>query len=202
MADKPTEGPLRSNLKTLTRRDILAGAAVTACVVAMPKALAAAPRALRDRPMPLDMPLRRFMAASAALGGGCLLVTGGYDRPWTAGPPPNALDTVMILDGSGGQMWSAAPMIVPRARHAAVALPDGRVAVMGGIALAPTDSVEIYDPRTNTWELGGSLAQPRYDHCAVCEGGQVYVLGGSSLSMMTGVEILRAEGSRQFSADP
>jgi hypothetical protein len=193
MPEKPTGGPLRSEIKTLTRRDILAGAAVTACAIGMPQVLAASPRVMRERPVPVDMPLRRFMAAAAALGGGCVLVTGGYDRPWSAGPAPNALDTAMIFDAARGQWWAAAPMLVPRARHAAVSLPDGRVAVLGGVALSPTASVEIYDPRSNTWEIGSPLAQPRYDHSAVCESGSVYVLGGSSLSMITGVEVVRVE---------
>jgi hypothetical protein len=79
-------------------------------------------------------------------------------------------------------------MQLPRARHAAVALKDGRVAVIGGISNGPTASVEVYDPGTDSWTFSKPLAQPRYDHTVASQGDTVYVIGGSAQSMLDGVE--------------
>lgn len=129
------------------------------------------------------------MGAAAPLPDGRILVSGGYGRPWKD-VPPSALNSVQIYDPRSGRWESAAPMMLPRARHSAVALSDGRVAVIGGINLNATSSVEIYDPRRDTWESGPALAQPRYDHSAVEQNGQIYVFGGSGQAMLASIEIL------------
>jgi len=134
-------------------------------------------------------PMRRYMAAAATLADGRILVTGGYDQPWTDEITPSPLNSAMLYDPRNGTWTTAAPMMTPRARHAAVTLPDGRVAVIGGMGLSATASVEIYDARTNQWRSAPSLAQPRYDHSAVLDGGNIYVLGGSAASMLSSVEL-------------
>lgn len=52
-----------------------------------------------------------------------------------------------------------APMNVERYGHASIRRKDGKVMVIGGYQLGyvPIDSVEIWDPTTNTWETGPSL---------------------------------------------
>lgn len=180
---------------SLTRRQVLAGAAGAALAAGIPLARAAETshqvRAEKRRLEPTDQKLRRYMAASAALPDGRILVTGGYDRPWNGSDkPPTPLRSAMIYDPAN-QAWTvAAPMATPRARHAAVTLADGRVAVIGGMSQNPTASVEIYDPARNAWQMGASLAQARYDHSAVADGDLVHVLGGSNSMMMSGVETL------------
>lgn len=79
-------------------------------------------------------------------------------------------------------------MKVPRARHAAVTLADGRVAVLGGVHTRPTASVEVFDPAAGTWTGGGEMALPRYDHMAETDGYSIFVMGGSAQGMMSGVE--------------
>jgi hypothetical protein len=188
----------RSDCQTLSRRDVLAGAAATTLIAAAP-ALAVASR--RGAGLPPEkaatthVPLRRYMAAAAALADGRVLITGGYDRPWTDRGAPSALGSAVILDPQSGQLTAVASMSVPRARHAAVALRDGRVAVFGGVGNHPTASVEIYDPRTNRWQVGDPLDQPRYDHTAVSDGHNVYVVGGSSQSMVSGIEVYRPQNA-------
>jgi N-acetylneuraminic acid mutarotase len=137
--------------------------------------------------------MARYMAAAATMGDGRILITGGYDRPAGPGAAPQPLSSAMIYDPASGQWTSAAPMGLPRARHAAVALSDGRVAVVGGISIQPTGSVEIYDPRTNKWTAGGALAQPRYDHAAAASGQEIVVMGGSSQTMLGSVEVVRPD---------
>lgn len=180
---------------SLTRRQVLAGAAAAAVSAGIPSALAGGlPRKAqqkRVRTNRSDIPLRRYMAASAVLEDGRILVMGGYDRPWSGdGPAPTPLRSAAIYDPRTGQWRSAAPMAIPRARHAAAALSDGRVAVVGGMSMNPTASVEIYDPATNTWNAAAPLAQPRYDHSAVFDGMRIYVLGGSGQIMLSSIEVL------------
>ena len=196
MSKKHNDVPDGHETQSLSRRALLMGASATALVVAASPARAAPQRGARtdsDGIPPGEMPSRRYMAAAAALGDGRLLITGGYDRPWRQSKGPAALSSTMIFDPNSGQWVGAAPMGVPRARHVAISLPDGRVAVLGGVSTRPTASVEIYDPRTDRWEMGEPLDQPRYDHTAVSNGQDVYVLGGSSQSMVSAVEVYRHE---------
>lgn len=175
----------------LSRRSVLVGAAA-ATLAAAARGVVAAPekrqRVTGTRPRPTTAPLRRFMAASAILPDGRVVVTGGYDRPWVDGGAATPLNTVAIYDPISGSWSNAAPMGSPRARHTAVTLRDGRIAVLGGLGLWPLASVEIYDPRTNSWTAGPSLAQPRYDHNAVTDGSTVTLLGGSSTTMLSSIE--------------
>jgi len=82
-------------------------------------------------------------------------------------------------------------MSIPRARHAAIALADGRVVVLGGWSLQATASVEVYDPTEDCWSPGPSLAQPRYDHDAVSDGTNIFVIGGISRNICSNVEVLQ-----------
>ncbi len=192
-------GPAVDNM-LLTRRDIIVGVVASTLALASPAVVVAArknskgliesSRASSDG-QGHDVPFRRYMAAATALAGGRIIVTGGYDQPWSQGAHPRALNSTWILDGNSGQWIAAKPMNIPRARHSAVTLADGRVAVIGGVGMNPTASVEVYDPRTDSWEYEAPLNQPRYDHTTVVNGNDIYVLGGSSQSMSTGMEVLR-----------
>lgn len=136
------------------------------------------------------------MAASAVLGDGRILIVGGYDKPMMPGAKASPLCSAVIFDPRTNTWFEAASMRLPRARHSAVALEDGRVAVLGGVGITPTASVEIYDPMTDTWAAGDSLAQPRYDHSAVRDGDLIYIFGGSSQGMLSTVERYNALASR------
>jgi N-acetylneuraminic acid mutarotase len=138
------------------------------------------------------------MAAAAALGDGRVLITGGYDQPWTGGAAPRALSSVVVYNPSNGEYANAAPMRFPRARHAAVQLQDGRVAVIGGISASPTASIEVYDPSTDSWSVSQPLTQPRYDHVAVSDGNSVFVFGGSGQSMLASIETVYPGGVTDF----
>lgn len=177
---------------SLSRRDVLIGAASVTLVASAPTALAARVRPTQNRRQKqaqLAGPVRRYMAGSAALPDGRIVVTGGYDRPFVDGNTPRALNSVVIYDPATGLWTSASPMQGARARHAAVGLADGRILVLGGMGMNPTSSVEVYDPRTDSWTALAPLAQPRYDHSAVNDGANIYVLGGSSQQMLSTVEV-------------
>ena len=80
--------------------------------------------------------------------------------------------------------WSVvAKMGSTRVQHTATTLVDGTVLVTGGFpASAPkTSSTELYDPTTNTWTPGPSLALLRANHTAMrLASGKVIVAGGAA----------------------
>ncbi len=201
MAKTPEMKPRGPDRPALSRREVLAGAAAAALVVGT-KSVSAMPAFQRfgaqAKTAATKAPVMRYMAAAATLGDGRILITGGYDRPWTDESTPTALQSAVIFDTRTGEYAVAASMRVPRARHAAVTLVDGRVAVLGGIGINPTASVEIYDPGTDTWTVSTPLAQPRYDHAAVSDGNGVYVFGGSAQSMLSSTEVVYPGGAARF----
>jgi hypothetical protein len=83
-------------------------------------------------------------------------------------------------------------MTSPRAVHAAVSLPDGRVALIGGCVIDGCDpgpgsrTVDIFDPRTNRVRLGGALAAARLGMAAVAlPDGRILIAGGWSDGRVT-----------------
>lgn len=189
---KNKDGPLgKAPGGSLSRRQMLAGAAVAVIASRIPSAVASTTvsRGQRSaRSMPTETPIVRYMAASAVLADGRVLVVGGYDRPWTSGAPATPLASAVIYDPGSGTWSSVGSLKVPRARHAAVTLSDGRVVVLGGVHTRPTASVEVFDPATGKWTSGGEMALPRYDHMAETDGYSIFVMGGSAQGMMSGVE--------------
>jgi hypothetical protein len=79
--------------------------------------------------------------------------------------------------------WTAAPsMLLPRAFPAVIAMPDGDIMVIGGLAATgPTASTEIFDIGTGTWSPGPSLTYKRVGHTAtLLKDGTVLVAGGDT----------------------
>ena len=71
-----------------------------------------------------------------------------------------------------------APMPTPRSRFA-VAVVDDKIYCIGGwSANNETAVTEVYDPKTNTWEIKSSMHIARYDITANVVDGKIYVIGG------------------------
>ncbi len=136
-------------------------------------------------------PTARYMNSAATLPNGMILLTGGYPMSDMARNfqrvPASA--NVQIYDPSYDVYYSAAAMSTPRARHASVALRDGRIAVLGGFNLFPLNSVEIYDPYLDTWSHGGELPHPMFDHAVALSGSTVILSGGHSGASAIAFEI-------------
>lgn len=100
-------------------------------------------------------------------------------------------------------LWRALPGTrVPRCRHTATLLGDGRVLIVGSLGNKLEPSSEIFDPATETWSEGPPLPRGLFDHKAVAlPDGNVAVVGGSldpfdgDASATSGAEVFDAATS-------
>ena len=78
--------------------------------------------------------------------------------------------------------WVAAGDIVTPSGAAAVALPDGRMLVMGGTSDGVlTTGVSTYDPASGAWTARGDLTMARAGHAAaILKDGRVLIAGGTA----------------------
>jgi hypothetical protein len=125
-----------------------------------------------------DMKEPRAAQTTTLLPDGQVLVAGGYDVINVHGLTASA----ELFNPATGMFQPTASLLTGRYWHAAVSLPDGRVALLGGYdphneALR---SVEIYDPNTGKFAAGGNLAIARGDLTAsLLPDGRVLVVGGT-----------------------
>ena len=107
---------------------------------------------------------------------GGLLVAGGCDVDGCASATASTYVVSGTTEGRVGDLHEA------RDAHTAVALPDGRVLVVGGFAgegRPPLTSAELFDPSSGRWTPTGPLSLGRGGHAAALLGdGTVLVAGG------------------------
>lgn len=119
-----------------------------------------------------DGAANRMWHAMSTLPNGKVLLTGGVSDSIPEGATAPALATAWIFDpASSARTWKRLPDLhAARAMHAQIPLPDGRVMIVGGVDAAigfvaatigaPVDTVEIFDPLTETFsevDAGGVL---------------------------------------------
>lgn len=105
-----------------------------------------------------------------AIGGA---VVGGERQP--------GIDTVEIYDPATDSWSFSAPLTVPRADHAAVAV-NGKIYVVGGtrsVGIDALGTVEMFDPALGIWTRRRDMPTQRLHHTAVAHNGKIYVFGGS-----------------------
>ena len=133
----------------------------------------------------LDMADARGGGAAVLLANGDTLIVGGSSSAGT-------LQTADIYQ-SDGSLTAVATMATARAQHTATLLQDGRVLVAGGDsgAGAATNSAEIYDPGSDTWNSVGPLVSARFGHSAtLLADGRVAIIGGESNGApVAGIEV-------------
>jgi hypothetical protein len=139
------------------------------------------------------MQTARGLYAAATLNDGRVLFTGGVDG--TAA----VTTSCEIYDPATNTFAPVAPLNGPRAGHAAATLPDGRVMVVGGttnftdITTAATGSlntVEIYNPVTNTWAAGPAIGGRRLvPSLTRLSTGRMLVAGGIEITVLFGIPI-------------
>jgi len=118
-----------------------------------------------------NMTSRRHKHAASVLADGSVLITGGSDeRDWE-----NIYRSAEVFVPGKKEFQQVGEMNSTHFKHQSVALPDGRVVVIGG-----SKSVEIYDPSTRRFEVAaGDLGKPLYFPSAtVLDNGRVLISGG------------------------
>lgn len=114
------------------------------------------------------------------LADGRVLLTGGQGRPG------EILRSAELFDPRSGTFRRTGDMLVPRVKHAASLLPDGRVLIIGGSVAgydARFNSTEVYDPTTGRFASGPRMREGRYkirDAVATLPSGAVVVGGGAA----------------------
>lgn len=132
-----------------------------------------------------ELNIARRGARAVLLDDGRVLVSGGFAEG-------DLLASTEVYDPAAGTWAEVAAMATGRLGHTLTLLPDGRVlatggstpgaeeVAVGGQTVTPDDSVEVYDPATDTWSEAGNLSSPRFEHTATAiDGGKVLVLGGT-----------------------
>lgn len=123
-----------------------------------------------------SMDRSRAFGTATLLSDGRVLFTGGTDG---AGYLPSA----EVFDPRTGTFALTGRMSVARIYQAATLLADGRVLVVGGggdyANRSFLASAEIWDPRTGTFTVTGSMTTPRtYETATLLADGRVLVAGG------------------------
>ena len=116
-----------------------------------------------------------------------ILLVGCCSGPTKLPPPePTELNVLEIYNPATG-IWAVGDsMITPRSTAAAAVL-DGKLYVVGGTdrerrSKPVYDSLEVYDPATNTWASKQPMPTKRWGAGAAALNGKLYVFGGAQSS--------------------
>jgi hypothetical protein len=128
-----------------------------------------------------DAPDARDKPAVTILRDSRVLVVGGVGP--SAFRDAESSATTWVHDPASSTWHAAGSLAHARRDHAVAALPDGRVACLGGWAGAKRglDSIEVFDPANQRWTLGGVLLAKRKGAAAgLLADGRVLITGGSA----------------------
>jgi hypothetical protein len=136
-----------------------------------------------------DLPQARAEGVAAAVQGKVYLIGGRVPAFAGATHFNDHQDTaqVEVLDPASSQ-WRRLPDAPTARNSAASAVIEGRIYVVGGRkALKQADgtlqqvnvsTLEVFDPRSNTWTTRAPMPQARGGLAAAAHGGKLYVFGG------------------------
>jgi N-acetylneuraminic acid mutarotase len=141
------------------------------------------------------MPTARGSFAVVTGPDGKLYAMGGFNVDSL--PSSNSLDTVEVYDPATDSWSTAAPMLTARRDLAAAVGPDGRIYALGGLtwdglAYHLVDTVEAYDPVTDSWTTIDSVHHltPRWGLAAATDAdGRIFALGGLGTGILNTVEV-------------
>lgn len=132
----------------------------------------------------------RLFHTAVLLNDGNVLISGGsqtvYSKYTHEVPNYKSITSVEIYDSKTKRFNLIHNLNVPRARHTATRLNDGKILIVGGedaTAGHVWDTAEIYDPKNNTFKLLKSkMITPRTKHAAILlDNGKVLIIGGEYL---------------------
>jgi hypothetical protein len=120
----------------------------------------------------------RYCHTSTLLQNGCVFVAGGVGTV-------KGKETTESFDPYKNMWTQCSKMKTGRFAHTATLLPDGRVVIIGGMTdFTPTgalSTIELYDPKTNSWSHGPPLDFPAVHHCVVpLPEGRIVIFPGSN----------------------
>jgi N-acetylneuraminic acid mutarotase len=131
-----------------------------------------------------NMPQLRLLPAVAVFNDKAYVIGGGQVGAWKTYSNLYAYDFINKSWIKSGLSKLPTPRVFSFG-HAAPVL-NGKIYLVGGATvgkkpnLIPSTKVEIYDPISNTWQIGPSLPQGALYNVAVAAGNEVYVIAGQT----------------------
>ena len=107
---------------------------------------------------------------------------------------------ITVRFDSGQNNWKKLAAVNEERFNAFGAAMNDKVYIAGGLSSSNYEglsSCEVYNPATNEWQLMPGLKVPRYSASMVCFTGQLYVLGGTTITQRSHVHV-RALGVEMF----
>jgi|GEM_PF-1822268 len=123
------------------------------------------------------IPEKKAASAIAALDGEIYVISGNNHSSAQASSFAYSLES--------GAWRRIADFPYPRNLHRAVGL-NGKVYVFGGDR-APMNTVQIYDPQTDTWSAGADMPTGRWSTGVCADGEEIWVVGGETEDGITPV---------------
>ena len=150
------------------------------------------------------MPFGLTRHTATRLANGKVLVTGGLT---TGTSLDNPSDEALLYDPASGSFTVTGSMSIPRFRHTATLLPNGKVLIAGGVTTGSggvcTNTAELYDPAANNgagaFVSTGAMAQFRSDYTAtLLPNGKVLVAAAAGRTVGRAVRSRREQRRRRI----
>jgi N-acetylneuraminic acid mutarotase len=138
-----------------------------------------------------NLPQLRLLPSVAIVNNNAYVVGGGQIKPWKVFGDLFAYDFALNSWTKSGLTKLPTPRVFAYG-HAAPVI-DGKIYLIGGATtgkkpnLIPSKKVEIYDPASNTWQIGPDLPQAAMYGAAVAVGNELYVVGGQTDNLESSV---------------
>jgi hypothetical protein len=136
-----------------------------------------------------EMKIAREAHRAIVLNSGKVLITGGLSPVWPQQRNAEIYDPATGDFSFAGEMTvssftASGNLLVPRHKHAAVRLNDGKVLIIGGASSRLREfyqSAELYDPTSGRFSSTGSMSTARFkirDAAVLLADGRVLIAGG------------------------
>ena len=144
-----------------------------------------------------SMPTARFGLAAAAVNGKIYAI-GGHDVNFYI------VNTVEVYDPNSNS-WSAAASMPTARRFLAAASLNGKIYAIGGnvvltlLTFHDVNTVEVYDPNSNSWSTAASMPTLRGYLAAASLNGKIYAIGGGTANALSNTVVVYDPSSNSWS---